>query len=589
MLLDPVTGQVLQSSTLLPGNEWLSYRPGLLPYVASLQGADYAAVRFDNRLRPVYPLNYYQDKLRRADLKDALSQPAPQIKPRPIKYAWENFQDKPLWFGGAGLLYFTALTVTLVLAHRGDPTQIARQFFSRAGFERVELGRGGALLLSSKGGTRAAAVISPHGPAGLSPIPETAEKTYIIYAEKESPSSEFLQTWRAKSHSVLIPLLYSTLARAVDENVCEQTLRELEEPFTVRSDPYDESRPIADPTWFYGRNDLLDRLPAVLRQGQHAGLFGLRKVGKTSLINQLRSRLSLTPTVWIDCQGYPPVAEELFRVILEQLRLELKVRKIRRLPAIPASTAPHEFRRTFLGLHETWSKTGRHEPFILILDEADKLFPDRRIRDSERILGEWVSLFRILRALAQERKCLAVMVTAYRPDVNRQNLIGPSIGENPMFMSFQEYFLGALERNETETMVREIGAWKDIHWSADALESVYQFCGGHPLITRFFASDVCEQGSRKEINAPRVTETADVIRAQFHKHRIGRYYKESLWNFLQDDERHALELALNGELRMGMGESSEAATHLEHFGLIRSQDGVYEVGAQLFRDWLERS
>jgi len=54
---------------------------------------------------------------------------------------------------------------------------------------------------------------------------------------------------RRESQSTVIPLLRTTLVRAVNENVCEQTLRELEEPFTVRSDPYDESRPITDPTW----------------------------------------------------------------------------------------------------------------------------------------------------------------------------------------------------------------------------------------------------------------------------------------------------------------------------------------------------
>jgi WD40 repeat protein len=588
-LWDPATGELSQCSTILPKDEWFSQRSGFLPFVASSkQAAGYAAVRFDNQLRPVFPLSYYYDELHRDDLQKVRSEPPPGIKPKPIRYAWENFQDKRLWFGGAGLLYFTALTVTLVLAYRIDPSQTARQFFSKAGFERVELGKGGTVLLSSKEGRHslAVAVVSPHGPLDRSVCPEKPEKTYVIYMQKEPPSNEFLQSLRTGSYGLVIPLLYTTLARAVDEDVCQQTLRELEEPFTVRSDPYDESRPISDPTWFYGRNELLDELPAVLRQGQHVGLFGLRKVGKTSLINQLRSRLSLTPTVWIDCQGYSPKAEDLLHAILEQLRDELRVRKIR---GLGGGTTPHEFRREFLGLHELWSKSHRDEPFILILDEADKLFPDRRINDSERILGEWVSLFRILRALAQERKCVSVMVTAYRPDLNRQNLLSPSIGENPMFMSFQEYFLGSIEGYETETMVREIGAWKDIHWSVEALKGVYRLCGGHPLVTRIFASDTCEQGNRKEIDQARVTETASAICAQFHKHRIGRYYKESVWDFLLDDERQALELVLNRNLRLEEVDVSEAVTHLEQFGLIRNQDGIYEVSAQLLRDWLERS
>ena len=49
-----------------------------------------------------------------------------------------------------------------------------------------------------------------------------------------------------------------------------------------------------------------------------------------------------------------------------------------------------------------------------------------------------------------------------------------------------------------------------------------------------------------------------------------------------------LELAVNGGLRLGDVDFSEAATRLEHFGLVRGEDSVYEVSAQLFRDWLER-
>jgi hypothetical protein len=371
--------------------------------------------------------------------------------------------------------------------------------------------------------------------------------------------------------------------RALSENICEQALCELEEPFIARTDPYDESRPIIDPTWFYGRHDLLERLPMALRQGQHVGLFGLRKVGKTSFIHQLRVRLSSTPTMWIDCQGYPAIAEQLFNVILDLLRTELKIRGID-AASVPIES-PHEFRAEFLRLYELWARSGGTGPIVLILDEADKLFPDRKISQSDQILAVWISLFRVLRSLAQERGCLSVLATAYRPDMNRQNMLSPSLGENPMFMSFQEYFLGSLGRSETEVMLREIGAWKDIDWSPEALTSTYDLCGGHPLVTRFFASEACVQGTLKIVDAKRVQETAKAICSSFHKHRIGRYYKESVWDCLQDEERSALGTVADGRLNLG---TTDAVTNLEQLGIIRIGNGTYEISAQLFRHWLAR-
>jgi hypothetical protein len=389
-----------------------------------------------------------------------------------------------------------------------------------------------------------------------------------------------------------VPLQAAALARAVADKNCEQKLRELEEPFVARTDPYDESRPISDPVWFYGREDLLARVPAVLRQRQHAGIFGLRKVGKTSLLNQLRAQLASSCAVWIDCQGYPPTASELFQAILKEFRAELAIQGIKNLPSSAPAGASQDFRESFLHLYDAWIQSGKHDPFILLLDEVDKLFPDRRMTHSEEVLGEWVKLFRVLRALAQEKKCLSVLVTAYRPDVNRQNLLSPAIGENPMFLSFQEYFLGPLNQSDTEKMVSEIGAWKDISWSSGALNRIYELCGGHPLVTRLFASDACLQGDRKQIEEATVIETAQAVRAGFHKHRIGRYYQESIWNLLQQDEQAALRIiagsagqGLTRELR----ELEDAIINLEQFGVIRAENGRYEVAAALFQSWLERS
>jgi WD40 repeat protein len=66
---------------LLPNNEWLAYHPQKRVYNASPQGDTYAAVRFGNQFRPVYPLHRYRKELKRTDLVEALQAPQPTIKP----------------------------------------------------------------------------------------------------------------------------------------------------------------------------------------------------------------------------------------------------------------------------------------------------------------------------------------------------------------------------------------------------------------------------------------------------------------------------------------------------------------------------
>jgi WD40 repeat protein len=583
-----------------PGNVSLAYHPRKLFYASSPDGDRLAAVRFDSQTWPVYPLSYYQAELRRGDLSQVSSLAPPAIEPKPIRLAWERFENKTLWFGAVTMLYLLGLAVTLVLVQRRDPMEVARRFFPSAGFSRVEPLSNHLLSLSPEAeGPRAFALLWQDDWQALArelPAREEASTAapwiYLLYTDRV-PESAQLQSFRAHVQVEVIPISAQTLGLALSEGTSRSTLQEATDRFVTRIDPYDEARPVDDPAWFHGRADLLERLPTALQQGQHVGLFGLRKVGKTSLLKQLRNRALDTPIVELDCQSLEPVALDYLQVILDKAHAELRRLKVRGLSAPPRLQAPNDFRGHFLHLHACWARSGRSGPVLLLLDEIDKLFVDRRRAHSEAVLAEYVRLFRLLRALAQEHRCLAVLVAAYRPEVNRQNALTEAAGENPMFMSFQEYFLGALSSEETCTLIREIGLWRNILWEPEALAELHSECGGHPFLTRLLASDACDQGTLSRVDASKVQSAARAVQAHFHKHRIGRYYQESIWEVLQEDEQQVLQLLAAQE--MGAEESSvpapleEALTRLEHFGLVRREAGRLVIAAGLFRRWLAQS
>lgn len=124
------------SFVLLPGNEWLAYHPEKLVYNSSLQGDEYAAIRFDQHLRPVYPLVYYRQKLKRPDLAQAFLLPQPEIAPKRLRLWWDRAENKWWWLGGLLLVATAGLGVTLVLRKRSDPMEVAKRFFSQARFQK---------------------------------------------------------------------------------------------------------------------------------------------------------------------------------------------------------------------------------------------------------------------------------------------------------------------------------------------------------------------------------------------------------------------------------------------------------------------
>jgi hypothetical protein len=593
------TGNLEWLSLALPGNIWLTYHPTKLFYTASPEGDELAAVRFGSKTSPVYPLAYYRKELQQRALSRDSSQAPPIIEPKPLRLAWDRFENKAAWLGGLAVLYFTGFTLTLVLAQRRDPMKLARRFFPTAGFTRVEqLSQNLLSLASGRDGQKAYALLWQHDWQSLAQqLPRrpsdvaTVPRVYLLYTGRV-PESEQFQSFRAQVDGEVIPIPAPALAIALSEGKSRPALQEFEDRFVTRIDPYDEAKPVDDPVWFHGRADLLDRLPTALQQGQHVGLFGLRKVGKTSLIKQLRNRAQDTPIVEIDCQSLEPLAIDYLQDILEKTHAELRRLKIRGLPTPQKLQSAGDFRDRFLALHARWTRSGQQGPILLFLDEIDKLFVDRRRSNSDPVLGEYVRLFRILRALAQEHRCLAVLVAAYRPEVNRQNALTSAAGENPMFMSFQEYFLGALSANDTQTLIKEIGLWRNIRWDPDALVELHALCGGHPFLTRLLASDACDQGTLTQIDKAKVQQAARAVHSNFHKHRIGRYYQESIWNELQEDEQKALQLLAAQEAGLERSalppQLGEALTQLEHFGLIQQEGERLMIGARLFRQWVAK-
>ena len=597
---------------LLPGNQWLIYNSEKKAYRSSLQGDEYAAVRFKNQLRPVYPLEYYRKEMKQEKgLNVAEWEPNGAVKPkwarlwwdRGFRPWWKKPESKALLAGGLIFAAFAVFAVRFVLVKRADPLVVAKQFFARSGFAQVEASGDVLLLHPEEGQTAGMAMLWQEGQfhesERISALKNHKQrfgdsvKLYVLY-EGQGPPSEIVHSLREKLECEVVPLLSPMLEKALStESDCERELKELEEPYLTRIDPYAESKPIHDPTWFFGRNEYLNRLPATLAQGQHIGIFGLRKVGKTSLTNQLRQRFAETPTVFMDCQAFSAKADVYFEEILRQLHGELRSHDIEGLPQLQELTDGESFRQQFLDLFELWEKSGRRERFIIILDEIDKLFPDRAVQNSEEILTEYVRLFRVLRGLAQSRGCLVTLVIAYRPDINRHNLLTRSVGENPMFGSYQEEYLGFLDPANSEAMIREIGLWRQIVWDADAAQRVFHYCGGHPLLSRFFASEACEAGSLKAIDYEQVEETAREIQRTLRRNEIGNLYKEGIWDLMREDEQEALSLICrSGEEGISEAELpdelDEALTNLENFGLLMDKGGRLHISAQLFGTWLER-
>ncbi len=412
---------------------------------------------------------------------------------------------------------------------------------------------------------------------------------YVVY-EGMRPTKEDLHALRRETKCDVVLMPIQSIKASFDKADPHQVLQKLEAPYVTRTDPYLEQNPIDDPNWFFGHQDLLDSLSHSIRQGVHVGIFGLRKIGKTSLAKQLRQQLVDIPSAWIDCQDMALDPEYYFDEIARKLEANASAGRIERQTDFTGG--PGRFKTRILSLFDDWQSRGRAEPFSVIFDEVDKLFVNRNRNENADALGVYAYVFRAVRSLAQQHRCLTVTAIAHRAEVNRQNFLSKEIGDNPMFNSFREVHLDLLSATDSSILIHDLGRWKDIEWDSGAAQQAYLYCGGHPYVTRLFASKACGEGRLKEVTATRAGETAEGILSSFRRNQLGAYFSGSIWDELRQRERELLvqigrtdHMSEPAALPPG---SDGDLSHLENLRLVRFEDDRLHLPGTFFKAWLER-
>ncbi len=264
---------------------------------------------------------------------------------------------------------------------------------------------------------------------------------------------------------------------------------------------------------FFGRDKPLAELRDSIAASIPTGVFGLRKVGKTSLLKETQRRslelgdvvlymdLSRVPSDISDCRWIywklgADLRDQSGRLPLQEFRWRLggEFQDFLDIPtSFPVATA-FDSDLTRL-LHAI-----RHLPLsprpkvVLLLDEIERLLPTG--------LGKigfdgFFEFFSYLRGIAQENKEFVMTVTGANAAVSEAAQFNGR--DNPVFNYFKEIYLQLLEYSECAIMLRELGRGMGIRFEDEAIDAIYAATGGHPFFTRQFCSFVAQQNQERPL------------------------------------------------------------------------------------------
>jgi formylglycine-generating enzyme required for sulfatase activity len=425
------------------------------------------------------------------------------------------------------------------------------------------------------------------------------DHTTVVVIDRPPQTGDLHQIFalRAQQGLGIVPLPTSLIDRACLEGREAEVLRDQLDLYAGRTDLYDIRTAVTDVLSFFGRRSILADLQRRLTSGQSVFVFGVRKVGKSSLLGRLQEETSW-PVALVDLEGYSEGGlNYVYREVLDSWRASLRsmlpglpLPKPIDLGASPARKA-RKFGEGVRDLLELLAERPRRPGILLFLDELDTSFDH----------CDYIEFSAALRSIAENPLCrgrFSILATGLDLNLNRMDQL--EHGRNPFYEFFAEIPLGMLKKNDTCAMITSVGGQMEIGYEESALDLLVEAGGGHPFLTR----QLCSQAIQN-LERPGTVDQARAVKAiEDYLGQPRNYLAESLWG-IDAGGPPAMEAALLRSLATSQPQTEQdliaaispseekrayrlALARLQDQRLIHNVGEVLNITIPLYRHWIRR-
>lgn len=393
--------------------------------------------------------------------------------------------------------------------------------------------------------------------------PYDSDTVEFFIKVKFEPSPLDLPLERTVSVSVLFTIVFDD----AEKEGKTQQVKDLitfflsKEAFKTIKNPYAPGIPLKTPEMFYGRDTFLETIETDLKvlNAPVVVLYGQRRIGKTSILYQLKRRLKndFIPVI-LDFQGVPDSGTDAFFYwVAYEIWKELSRKNIK-------IAEPDE--GTFLGnsayfrdfLQKVIQRLGQVR-LMLMLDEFEAVHD--RIRE-EKIDRDALSF---LQDMMQHKKIDIIFSgTHLREYMESDGLKIPTI---------LYHKINGLKKHEAEALICE-PVKEYIQYDFSAVEKILEMTGGHPYFIQLVCYNLINHQKKKGKNYVTVE---DVEKALDIVVTTGTAHIEYLWDNMDKTEQIVL-LALKNVLSLQkLSTASAIVTHLKKHSFEITEQNVKSI------------
>ncbi len=348
--------------------------------------------------------------------------------------------------------------------------------------------------------------------------------------------------------------------------------------------------PLRKDLYFFGRNQLLQDIVNRHRAGEHTGLFGLRKSGKTSVIYAVERYLESHggEFVSIDCES-PSVHTLRWFELLKKLVSDYKAVRKSNYKIIDdgrysEQRAADSFTEDVLSMYASQ----RRVPVLLLFDEIERISPRTGSSTHWRDGQDFIYFWQTLRAFYQRNQSvITYMLVGTNPGGVEDHSLARH--ENPLFGSIPSQYIPCFDVVQTREMVRKLGKYMGLKFEEVLYSKLVEDFGGHPFLIRQFCSKIHDAaGTTRPVTVDRALYAK--VMGTFKRDAVD--YMDMIVSVLRDwypDEYDMLQMLAQGdqeEFASFARDHARFTRHLIGYGLITQSQHGYTFNIEALREYL---
>jgi len=393
-------------------------------------------------------------------------------------------------------------------------------------------------------------------------------------------------TLREPESRIIVPFHYDEF---FNDNTNEVIWNRLKEQFYGR-DLFSFESPLQNDTYFFGRNEFVHFFYDKYRTGENSGLFGLRKIGKTSVLYALERQLKARDefSILIDCQD-PSLHKRRWFQALELIiqNIILKLKSLNNFDIdIEDDYSEINASKSFASdLKKIYDKIEKKR-ILIIFDEIENLTfslsPTEHWKNGE----DFISFWQTIRSTYQANNYLfSFLICGVNPKIIETGEINGF--DNPIYRMISPKYLNFFNIEQVKEMVGTIGNYMGLTFDEEIYTYLTEDYGGHPFLIRqicsFIHNDISKTRpinvskyyyrEKKEIFNKRLIDYIDLI-------------IQVLKNWYPAEHQILEQIALNNVIN-STTENDLIIQHLLGYNLIAKENDRIYIKVDVISQYLE--